>query len=166
MNSGWPHGCAQRPSRFIGQPEATDEETGLTGGSHHIVRNGIEPELGPSEHPERVGRLDDPPGDVDEPLAWRPLDLRPPKVYRRGWRDDLAIEVPYRRDDVGRSQTQEVSLPFAALYGHVDVVMAVGEVRSGPAAQARQVEALDPDKHIAIVARAIASLPKRLRDAG
>jgi hypothetical protein len=69
MDSRWPYRGAQRPSLFVGQPEATDEDAVIACSLHHLGRDGIEPDFGPPEHPEGMSWLHHPPGDIDEPLA-------------------------------------------------------------------------------------------------
>lgn len=118
-----------------------------------MLRNGVEPDLGPPEHPEGMGGPDYSPGDIDEPLARRAVDVWPSEIHHRGWGDDTATKFPNHRGDVGRNWTQQILLAFAALYRHVDVVMTVGKIRSGAAATAGQINAFYPYQHSAIVAR-------------
>jgi hypothetical protein len=62
------------------------------------------------------------------------MDVRPPQVCRGRGTNDLALEFPLDGTDVGGNQPQKVVSAFAALYGHVDVVMTLREVGSRPTA--------------------------------
>lgn len=114
---------------------------------HDLRGDGIEPELGPSEHPERVGGAHHTPGDVDEPLSRRAVDLRTAQIGSRPRGDELTSEFPDRRGDIGRYPSEQVLLALAALHRNVNIVMAVWEVRSWPAGAARKVESLDAKQH-------------------
>jgi hypothetical protein len=62
------------------------------------------------------------------------------------------VELPGGRGGVAWRETQQVLLALTALHSDVDVVMAVRIVRSGSAGSAREVQSIDADAHLHIVA--------------
>jgi hypothetical protein len=126
---------------------------------HEILGDAAWPELGPAEHSEAVVGIDHTPCEVDEPLSGTSLDLWATEVGRRTLAHHLALEVPHRMLGVATDQTKEVLLALAPLHGHVNVVMAVGEVRPGTTPAPRRVVSLDADPHPAMVANLVALTP-------
>jgi hypothetical protein len=71
------------------------------------------------------------------------LDLRSAQLQRRV-RDDLGLEVPACRRNVGWRQAEQILLAFATLDRDVDFVPTVGEIGPWVAIATGQVGAFDP----------------------
>jgi hypothetical protein len=75
------------------------------------------------------------------------VDLRTSAVpfWRRY--EELDLKFPGRRFRVSGDESKEVLLTFPSLNGDMDVVMPVGEVRSGAAVAAGEVRSFDLNEH-------------------
>jgi hypothetical protein len=72
-----------------------------------------------------------------------------PQIPIGSWGDEFALEHPGRQLHVSGHKSEEVLLPLASLNGDMDVVMTVGEVRSGTTLEPWKVRTFDDDEHAA-----------------
>jgi hypothetical protein len=131
----------------VREAEPSDEETAFACWAEKVDRDGVEPELRSPKHGEVRVLVDDAPREVDESLPWWSLDLWSPHIPMRGWADYFAVHYPGRQLHVGRYEPEEVLLPLLSLNGDMDVVMAIGEVRSGTTVTTWQLRAFDLNEH-------------------
>ncbi len=147
LDPRWPDGGTKRPASVVGKAQASHQKAVRTGVSHHGLGNGIEPELGPTEHGEGPGFIDHPPRHVDEPLPRWTLDLRAFQVRLGRWRRDDALQLPGGAGYITGHDAEKIELSLSALDGDMDVVVSVRIVRSRSTATSRKVGTLDTDQH-------------------
>src|SRR5271165_1599487 len=116
--------CAQRIALAVSEAEAADEQAEPRGLGDDLRRNGVQAELRAPEQRERAALVDRSPGQVDEAVARRTLDVTALDVRGVGRSGDIAVDGPLRRGRARWRQTEKLGALTAPLDRDVDAVIA------------------------------------------